>query len=169
MTLQRRAAKPWVLLSISASVHPGGITELSWTHAGRRYHGYSNVDFQHLAGIGYLDTESAVYSINFGLGRVWPDEAEALWLAPAELGLSAQYADYAVDHIEGGKPDEAAFAGLDALHAFYQLNRRQLAGDFAVREAAERLRREQLAKEPAAKPQDVEIRLWPVRTRPLTR
>ena len=63
-------AKTPGVLSISASVHEGGITVLRWMCDGpERVAAVSNVDFRLLAGLGHVETAEHYYSLILAAGE----------------------------------------------------------------------------------------------------
>lgn len=165
---ERRAVKVHATLSVTGIVYVGTpgvptVTELSWSdEAGRRFRCWSNADFRLLTQLNDIETETHVFMwfpfiSEIPLSEVPPADR------PAGLSLFTA-ADTAPEYFfEGTDADMAAaastLAGLDYLHALYEINRAQLAQDYARRVAEAKEQAEALAKNPP-KPADSVIHFW---------
>jgi hypothetical protein len=154
------AKKPGLLM-VSATVHAGGLTVLRCSCGGKeQVEALSNVDFQLLAGLGQVETETAYYSLVLAVGT---DEAP-LDAAQARV-LTAK--DGAAFVLMGGKAalsaaEEEIAAGIQVLHEYFDANRAALAVRHAKREQ-ERAARALIdqSTRPAAAKQAV-IQFWPL-------
>ncbi len=157
------AKKPGLLM-VSATVHAGGLTLLRCSCGGKeQVEALSNVDFQLLAGLGQVETETAYYSLVMAVGT---DESplDAEQDAQARV-LSAK--DGAAFVLMGGKAalsaaEEEIAAGLQVLHEYFDANRAALEVRHAKREQ-ERVARALIdqSTRPAAAKQAV-IQFWPL-------
>lgn len=67
--VQRREGKESKMLFLSATVYDRQVTDLRWWENGQRYRVFSNIDFNHIAGMGEFETDSAVYWLLMGIGN----------------------------------------------------------------------------------------------------
>jgi hypothetical protein len=157
------AKKPGLLM-VSATVHAGGLTVLRCSCGGKeQVEALSNVDFQLLAGLGQVETETGYYSLVMAVGT---DEAPLSVEQEAQARvLTAK--DGAAFVLMGGKAalsaaEEEIAAGLQVLHEYFDANRAALADRHAKREQ-ERAARALIdqSKRPAAAKQAV-IQFWPL-------
>lgn len=166
------------VLSLSCTIYDAGVTEVRWSAGGTEYRVLSNVDFNHLRGVGSFTADGRSYTVFMGIGRamsintqarVQPGSAliAATAVAPpvtaavlAELQKSggARYAVLA-------KPENAqseAYRGIDALHRYYDAHKSELIAAWQQSEAA-RVAHEQYEKEHPPTPKDTVIQFWPKR------
>jgi len=162
-TDKRRETKRQIDLQVSATVFDDGVTELRWKHNGRSYHGFSNVNFLHFVGTGDLETTDTVYNFGLWMSRCTPTENGERSQRSQRKDLEQKNADYVVDEVQGGPAEEDAFLGLDALHAFYHLNQKELAAAHVIREAMAE-ERDRKARENPPKAPDIEVNIWPVKS-----
>lgn len=157
-------AKHPLLLAISATVHEGGVTVLRWSAGGEeRLAAASNVDFRWLAGLSQVETETAFCTLVMAVGTdetplspeeallvksLPPDGRPAFGLMPGKAELTAA--------------EEAAVAGMEAVHDYVEANRAMLAARHVKREQerAARMLVDEQARPKAAK-QSV-IQFWPL-------
>jgi hypothetical protein len=169
---ERVAKKAYATLSLSATVYLGGpapVTELRWRNESGdiEYRAWSNVDFRYLTQLTQLETDSTVYAwfpfvADCDLAGLPADEKPAL---PAGLDFSRTEAEYVVEaRADGLQGQETTLAGLDYLHAYYQLNYADLKADYEKREALNAAEAETLRKNPPRTP-DATLRFWPVKSR----
>lgn len=164
-----------VFIMLSGTIYDDRITELRWVHNGRSYLAYSNVNFNYLRGIGSFETEDAHYSFFMAMGE---DSRESVvrrnrqaraegwenhtpqWL-PTMRDFSGRSPEYLVISDDPDVfADESAFAGLDALHLYYQENERELKIAYQRREALNAARKRYLQENPP-KPRDTVINFAP--------
>ena len=160
------ATKVSAWLNLTASVYIGKptITELRWRDetGEKEYQAWSNIDFRYLTQLPYLETPTTVYQ--------WFPFVDAYTLAdfpagekppiPKGLKLRAKGADYVVN-LTGKElvSQEITLAGLDYLHAYYQLNYAELKAAYKKRQAENDARERELMLNPPKTP-DTTIRFW---------
>lgn len=163
---KRMATKASASLNLTASVYIGKptITELRWRDetGEKEYQAWSNIDFRYLTQLPYLETPTTVYQ--------WFPFVDAYTLAdfpagekppiPKGLKLGTKGADYVVN-LTGKERDsqEITLAGLDYLHAYYQLNYAELKAAYEKMQAENDARRRELMLNPPKTP-DTTIRFW---------
>jgi hypothetical protein len=164
----RLAKKAYVSLDVNATVYQGTptVTELRWRNedGDGEYRAWSNVDFRYLSQLHRIETATTVYDwqpapllqtcapSDFPAGQKPP--------IPKNLNLSATTPDYVTD--SGVTGQETVLAGLDTLHAYYQLHAAELKAAYEKARAASDAEQEQLRLNPPKKP-DTTLRFW-VRT-----
>ncbi len=168
---ERLAQKGYATLSLSVTVYLGGktpVTELRWRDegGGTEYLAYSNIDFRHLTQLSTLETETTVYSwfpfVEEWHLEDWPSDQK--FPIPQGLNFSPTDAEYYVDEqAKRLKDQETTLAGLDYLHAYYQINHAKLKADYEKREV-ENAGRERRLRENPPKPPDVNVRWWPLKS-----
>ena len=169
--------KPHLALFLSATVYDRKLTKLRWYHDGQEFVVWSNVDFNYFTGIADVETEDAHYSILMGLGnentkslrerkrhayaqgRHFPESEDIPELPPFTRGRAEYF--FIADRDETSGLDDA-FAAIDAVHSFYEENKRELHIAHQRREA---LREAKLRYEAAnpEEPKDTVIHFWPKR------
>jgi len=165
-TEERMATKACATLTLSATVYLGKptITELRWRDetGEKEYQAWSNIDFRYLTQLSNLETPTTVYQ--------WFPFVDAYTLAdfpagqkppiPKGLKLGTKGADYVVN-LTGKDLDnqEITLAGLDYLHAYYQLNYAELKAGYEKRQAESDARERDLMLNPPKTP-DTTIRWW---------
>lgn len=168
--LDELSEKNHVTLNVSATVYllAGSrvVTELRWRddETGElTYRAYSNADFRYLTQLCNLETETTVY-LWFPFVEVcdlndWPvDQSYPL---PSDIDLSPTESEYLVDARVNDRADQKlTLAGLDFLHAYYQLHHAELKADHE-RRVAESARREQELRENPPKQANTVLRFWP--------
>lgn len=166
--LEELESKTHAVLNITAAVYVNGsqvVTELRWRNeetGNLEYVAYSNADFRLLTQLPHLETETTVYAwfpfvSAYDLSD-WPaDETVPI---PEGLNLSTTEVEYLVDErVTQNADHELTLAGLDYLHAYYQLHYTELKTAYEQRMAAEAERQRQLRENPP-KPENVVIRFW---------
>ncbi len=166
-----RAAKTYEQLSVSVTVYRGTsdtptVSDLNWWHEGKRYQAWSNVDFRLLSQVTQLETATHVFAwfpfIGEGSVAELPTDQR-----PAGLSLFTKADTTSHYFVEGTEEDLEAvagtLAGLDYFHAYYQINRENLAADYAQRMAEAEARAAELAKSPP-KPVNTTIHFWKMPT-----
>lgn len=162
--IQRLERKEMRNLSVSATVHAGGVTVLRWScHGKDQLRAVSNVDFRHLAGLGSLEKEKTVYTIFMGLGveegALSAEEAQAAKLLPADGRASLVLLSGSP---VAAKEDAQALAGMEALLDHYAAQREELVAQFEQREvqkAAQELARQNA---PPPGPRHAVVHFWPL-------
>ena len=168
----RLAKKAYAALNVTATVYLGGktpVTELRWRNETgvREYHAWSNADFRYLTQLTELETETTVYSWfplvdSIDLTTWTKDQAYPL---PAWLRFTGDAPDYQLDpKIKDWKDQETTLAGLDYLHAYYQLNVRALKTAYDKRMSDARTEEIRLARNPPKKTDTVTY-FWPIQSR----
>jgi len=160
-------------LFLSGTVYEDGVTELSWTHGGRRYEAFANIDFRHFMGVGDFETEDAHYTLLMAIGEGtresireqnrraevenWSDY-NPKWV-PGRESFSSDSVEYLVVS-EEEITDDSPYACIEAMLAHYANNHEQMKIAYqravALREAQERYLR---ANPP--QPQDTIINFAP--------
>lgn len=165
-----------VVLNLTATVYLFGeqtITELRWRNeetGNLEYVAYSNADFRLLTQLHKLETETTVYSwFPFVSAYTLADWSEASAVRSAlPAGLSFNSADVEF-FVEAGVKDmaehEATLAGLDYLHAYYQLHYAELRSAHEKQEAENAAREEELGQNPPIT-SDATLRWWPLSAQP---
>ncbi len=158
-TAQRRAAKQQTVLFFSATVLDRRVTELNWTEDGKKYRGFSNIDFEYFRGLGEIEAGDAIYTLMMALES---DTAETLAARTREI---PQLAQLPIDRpawllVEG--PAEAGSANataLDAIHTWFGARRAEVIRDYEGREAA-RAEKERMERENPPVPKKRVISFW---------
>ncbi len=173
---ERVATKGYATLQVSATVYFGRktiVTELRWRNdAGDiEYRAYSNVDFRYLTELTQLETETTVYSWFPFLYECdlasWPKNEKSP--LPPGLDFSANEAEYFVEAgAKALKSEETTLAGLDYLHAYYQLHFAELKAGYEKREKLAAAEEKARRKNPPTVP-DSTLRWWPVTANSSTR
>lgn len=164
---EARAAKTYAQLSVSVTVYPATadtptVADLSWWHEGKRYQAWSNVDFRLLTQMREIETATHIFSwfpfVGEGSVEQLPGSSR-----PAGFSLFTKADTFPQYYFEGGDDDMAAvadtLAGLDYVHAYYQLHRERLAAEMAQRVTDAAARKAESAKNPP-KPVDTTIHFW---------
>jgi hypothetical protein len=174
---QRRAAKKHETLLLTATVYEQRVTDVRWHQQGREYRAWSNVDFNHLAGVSEIETVDHIYQLLIGVTNQTAAEIEAFNRSITERGLPAavmkplppaiawnlERAEYQFVPETAAVPAEVT-AFLDTLHIYYDAHRDALAEQAAQR-AAEQATRAQWLKDHPPMPKDTVVRFWPLKSR----
>lgn len=169
---ERLAEKAYVTLNVSATVYLYGdraITEIRWRNpetGNHDYRAWSNADFRYLTQVTDLESDTTVYSW-FPFVDVWDmtslpaDERPEL---PANLSFSKTQVEYYLDkRAKDTKDQEETLAGLDYLHAYYQVHYPELKAYYDKLMADNAAREKELRENPPIKP-DTVIRFWPIKS-----
>ena len=155
----RLAEKRQATLMLSATVHPGSpvISELRWTHEGREWRAFANLDARIAAHVGQVESSGAVFSVFAAVGAEEPGHPGR----PAGLrfpdGTAATWFIDATETEIAANP--AAFEGIEAWIAHYNAHRPQLVLEQARMEFEAAAReRERLSQPP--KRAELVIRYW---------
>jgi hypothetical protein len=151
-------------LSVSASVHAGGLTVLRWTCQGQeRLRAVSNVDFRHLAGMGILEKEKTLYTILMGLGIEDGPLSDEEALAAKSLPVDGTPGFALLSGIKVVTEEgQQAVVAMEALLDHYEAHRAELVAQFEQREvdrAAQELARQNA---PPPGPRHAVIQFWPL-------
>ena len=146
------------MLSISATVHAGGITELRWGLNGwTTLRALSNVDFMLLEGTGSVETADKYYTLVMGLGR----DSQPLSPADAALAMTLPHdgrASFVLteNKTTKGANERQALEAMQTLHDWFGQNQIQVTQQHAQQLA----RRRALPKAPPPKPTNTVIHFW---------
>jgi hypothetical protein len=160
-------AKKFEVLALAATVYDRRISHVRWSHEGRPCQAFSNIDFHLLRGLGQVETEDTVYLL---LLSVSAESTEIAGLDKSEVklpalgDLSSERAEYLTAEESGLPIPNAAFAGMEALHRYFDTHRATLLAEAERREAAQREREEREAQPPP--PADVVIQFWDIKVGP---
>ncbi|MEM0966558.1 MAG: hypothetical protein AAGJ81_10460 [Verrucomicrobiota bacterium] len=176
--MEKMQAKPHRLLFLSATVIDRKLTKIRWWHEGQELKGWSNVDFNYLRGIGEFETEDAYYTVLIGLGNETTKDIQIRRKFAEERGLDLDLqlteipdlppftkgqAEY---FVISDQPDiienDAVFAAIDSIHAFYDQNKRELKIQYQRTEAINAAKKRYEAANPE-QPKDTVIHFWPKR------
>lgn len=164
------------VLSLSCTIYDAGVTEVRWSVRGAEYRMLSNVDFNHLRGVGSFTADGRSYTVFMGIGRAMSLNTQARGQAgavqisaaavapPVSAGVLADLqksggARYAVLSTPE-KAESEAFRGIDALHHYYDAHKSELIAAWQQSEAT-RVAHEQYEKEHPPTPKDTVIQFWP--------
>ena len=167
----RYAKKGYADLNVSATVYLGGetpVTEIRWRNETGEveYRAWSNADFRYLTQLPSLETETTVYSwfpfIDSCDLKEWPSNQK--YPIPPGLNFSTEETEYFIDvRTKELKEQEVTLAGLDYLHAYYQINYVKLKADYE-KQAKENAERERRLREHPPKPSDITLHWWPLKS-----
>lgn len=154
------APKAYASFNFSGVVYDKRVTELSWTHANTRYRVFIDADLSFLHSLSSVETETAHYSL---IGILAHEESahQPHWI-PGKNYFSKSHVEYAVVEPTVAEPsglDPEAFASLDALLDFYEVNKRELWLKYAQQQAGNEARKRQKAAEPPEE-KDMVIHFW---------
>lgn len=162
---ERRAAKAHGMLNVTGIVYVGSptVTELTWTDDdGQRFRAWSNADFRLLTQLSTIETETHIF---MWFPFISEGSVEEIPVENRPSGLSLFTAnDTAPEYFFEGTDEDmtkaaTTLAGLDYLHAFYQIHKTRLEEDYTRRMAEAAAQAEELAKNPP-KPVDTVIHFW---------
>lgn len=171
-TAKRMEKKAYATLNITATVYLDKnrtVSELRWRNeetGNHEYRAYSNVDFRYLTQLHHLETETTVYAwfpfvSEYDLRNLPADEEPPRL---PDLVFSGKEAEYFVDsRAKSVETEEMTLAGLDYLHAYYQLNHAKLKWDYEKRMAENEARERELRENPSIKP-DTVMHFWPIKS-----
>lgn len=162
--IQRMEAKQQRSLSVSATVHAGGVTVLRWScHAKYQMRAVSNVDFRHLAGMGTLETKTAAYMIFMGLGVEDGPLSDEEALAAKSLPADGRPSFALLSGIKVvTEEDQQAVAAMEALLDHYATHRAELVAQYEQREVQSAAREFARRNAPPAGPRHAVIQFWPL-------
>lgn len=167
-----------VTLSLSCTVHDSGVTEVRWSHEGAEYRALSSIDFNTARGVSGFEVDGKRYTVFMGVGRAMSQSTLARLQAsgtklPASMAQPAPAlpASVMADIAQNGgsryvvlsapeQADAAAFAGMDALHTYFDAHKADIVAAWNQSEA-ERVAHEQWLKDHPPVPQDTVIQFWP--------
>ena len=124
--LQQKFAKSQRSLLLSVTVFDHQVSRLQWKHEGEIYLAYSNVNFNYLRSVTSLETETASYMVLMGVGDI---SSEANPYPTESIPLLSDFPedDAAYLLIQGDPAISEALDAIDALLAYYEANRNELA------------------------------------------
>ena len=142
---------------LSCTVYDHRATLVGWTYQGRQYRAWSNIDFNHIAGITGFESGdgSTRYSLWMGIGnqttgrRLGPTGRTIP--APEIPVLPTDGPGFVV--VTGDATDSAALADMTALHALYKAEGARLKAAYELREQ-HRIEREAWIKANPPPPRD---------------
>lgn len=153
-------------LSLSCTVFNHEFTEVRWRDAaGGEYVIWSSIDFTPFMGrsSGGFVFNGVRYSLFLGLGEAAADVAvaplEVFHGIPPPVGTASWYAIVK----EPESPPAGAFAGINALHLYYDANKTAILAEHAQVKTANAIRVAYEAAHPPVK-QDTVIRYWPIQS-----
>jgi len=168
-------AKPHVSLFLSGTVYDHEVTELSWSHNGKAYKAFANVDLIFLSGIGDFDYNGVNYSLILAIGdssrksvaaqneraRVenWPNY-QPVWVPEMAQFTSGGLEYLVVGDSEKILADDEAFAPIDGLLMYFQENEPELRVAYQRRVAMKEARERYLEANPP-QPKDTIINFAP--------
>lgn len=164
---QARAQMNFKFLMIGATIYDYQFSDVSWFDGDQWVRVISNIDFNYFTGIGEFDTADTIYqyfmaSSNETGDGISLDTTTLSYLVQARLQLSSTSAGYIV--VEGNPTANAdALADLDALHAYFNVNRAVMIQDYRQMMAKEAA---QAAWNKAHPPviKDTVINYWPIKS-----
>lgn len=170
-SVEQMSSKIYASLNLTATVYIGKptVTEIRWRdETGKNeYRAWSNADFRYLTQLPYIETPTTVYQwFPFVDSYVLADlPAGEKPLIPKGLKMLVTGSDYLVNlSPKQLAKEETTLAGLDYLHAYYQIHFKELKRDFEKQEAENSAREKQLRENPPSKA-DTVIRYWPIKSR----
>ena len=156
---QRREAKPHQTLFLSATVLDSRITELHWSEGGKKYRGFSNIDFRHFSGLTEIETADTICTLMLAL------ENETAGMLATRTGEFPQLAQLPKDRAAWLLVESPAdgigsnAAALDSIHSWFDANRGGIVRASERREAAKAERERQERERPPAR-KDRVISIW---------
>jgi len=174
----KQVQKKQEALFISATVFNNAVTELYWTYDGRQCHAFSNINFNYFGGVTEFEANDTVYWLLMAImndqvasgdatkqaGAAAATPARQAKEIPALSEFSPRRSEYLVVEGEGEPLPDEAFAGIEALHVYFDANRPRLIEESVKRDAAQ-LAQEQWLKDHPPVPKDTVINFWPIKSR----
>ncbi len=159
---EARAHKRQEVIFLSATIFDRRVTELRLQAGQKEVRVWSNVDFNHFAGMAELEMEDALYWLVMSLGNESAQDTRRI--VPTLDRFKAARADYFPATEQKETVPAEATAALNALHSYYQANREQLTAAHAQRET-ERIAKERTLRESPPAPKNTVIHFWPKKSR----
>ncbi|HCN28996.1 MAG TPA: hypothetical protein DIT64_09615 [Verrucomicrobiales bacterium] len=149
------------MLLLSCTVHQGEMTEVRWQTARGEFTVWSSINFHLLGPVDRFEHEGWAWRLSYGIG----DEAELLPALTAFRALPQPGSGAVWYHVAQAPAGAVAedYAGVHALHRYFEANRAELETRHAQRLAENAARAVQRAANPPVK-QDTVIRFWPVQS-----
>ncbi|MEM9280991.1 MAG: hypothetical protein AAGA96_04130 [Verrucomicrobiota bacterium] len=130
----RGEKKPNITISLFATVFSDGnrrFTELTWQHQGKRYSGFSNVDFSDFQGKTRLESDTSNYSLILVLAEADVSDFRVNGLPsrqfPASADFTSRRPEFYYEVPAGEKdPDPSAFEHITFLHKYYEEHQAEL-------------------------------------------
>jgi hypothetical protein len=161
-TEMRLEQKDWQMFSFSAVIYDHRITEITWGDKSQ-YRAYSNIDLSHLFNTSFIETDTTVYDLFFmPFNESTEDDPDAAKRLPSLEAFSLTRFEYILDK-SYPIPTADALAPLDALHAYYNANSKQLAIDYA-KNVADQHAQELWQKAHPPVPKDTVVNFWPIKS-----
>lgn len=162
--LSQMPVKELKVLAVSASVNAYGFTMLRWSCGeSQRLQAVSNVDFRYLEGIGNWETPQASYMLILSASSAEQPMTAAEAQAARTLPVNGMAS---VALVSGstvtGPADEPALDGMEALLAYYDAHRKDLAQKRTQREAARAAREKAAPNAPPPAPRHSVVHFWPL-------
>ncbi len=164
-------------LSLSATVYDRKLSEIQWRKGPLRFTLLSNVDFNYLSMIGWLETDQTCWSTFFFVNNVdsireqryarMAKERGAVYTprpVPDGSALDSQKADYVIYAEPGDGIPAELVEEMDALHRHYTANEQALKVTWHNRQELNKAHRAWQEANPPT-PKDTVINFWPVRSR----
>jgi hypothetical protein len=165
--------KRYVTLGVSVTVYlregEPPISELRWRDAEREteYKAWSNADFRYLTQLNHLETDEVVYFWfpfvdSWNLAELPDDHKNPI---PTEVSFTpGGPTEYLLDsRATDTETEKDVLAGLDYLHAYYQLHFPQLKEIHETLWAENAAREKDLRENPPVRP-DTVIHFWPIKS-----
>ncbi len=149
------------MLLLSCTVHQGEMTEIRWQTPRGEFVVWSSVNFHLLGPVDRFEHDGRAWRLSYGIG----DEAELLPALTAFRALPQPGAGAVWHHVaqapEGAVAED--YAGVHALHRWFEVNRTELEARHAQMLAENAARAAHRAANPPVR-QDTVIRFWPVKS-----
>ena len=168
------------VLFFSATVRDHRLTEIRWMEDGQRWSAFSNIDFNLLTAAGNFESDDTVYSLLLTVqnedtapngvpqghvsgGQRPPTKQRQFPRLDIFSLTESQY--LIVGDQPDAEPQAKMLAALDALHIYYDANRRRITDEYARREAG-RIEQERMLRAHPPKPKDTVVNYW-IGTKPV--
>jgi hypothetical protein len=125
------------MLMLSCTVYDHQATLLRWTHQGRQYRAWSNIDFNHFCGQTAFESPDGSIRFNLWLGIGNHITGTRMGFSGRTMArpqipeLPADGPGFVV--VEGDANDEAALSGMRAVHDYYRTNGARLKASYEAR------------------------------------
>ena len=149
------------MLLLSCTVHQGEMTEVRWWTPRGEFVVWSSINFHLLGPVDRFEHEGEAWRLSYGIG----DELEVLPALTAFRALTQPGSGAVWYHVAQAPAGAVAedYAGVYALHRYFEANRAELETRHAQMLAENAARAAQRAANPPVK-QDTVIRFWPVKS-----
>ncbi len=164
-------------MQLSATVYDRRLSEIQWRKGALEFTLLSNVDFNYLSMIGWLESGQTHWSTFFFVNNI-DSEREQRYARMAEAKgaiyisrrvpdgsmLDSEKADYVIYAEPGVKVPSELIEEMDALHQHYAANEQALKTSWQNRQELTKAHRAWQKANPPV-PKDTVINFWPVRSR----